>query len=476
MAIFTILIPLVFGMFILSMVLGKKGEDLFFWEKLALSFPIGLGSLVIIMFLLSYINIPLTLLNILLTLTVLIAGITIYLIKNKTFCFNFKELKRAYKTENRGIKWWEYGLIILLALKVVYLYFSSIVKPLIDVDAFQYYTIVAKGVFLKKTFITQYLSNYIHDKPLLPYLSQGWAFISLNSINDALFKIIFPTLFLSLLVIFYSVLRRYYPRRHSLIATFLLSTLPFLVFHVATAYADFTMSFYYGTATIYLFLFMKEFAIQKNRDRAPSYLFISFLLLAFSVWTKRAGIILAGVNIFALLVYLGIKFKEIDFKKQLRKLLIPFVLFLLLILPALIYGQFITILTILKSITGMGGDIAASTGNAAPIPGNKFSIIFDIMVKKLFFYADWHLLAALFTVSILFFFKRIFKSALVFLLGIIILDIIALFVQFSTGEMFRWLLNGTLFDRLMMNNIVVIAYFCAETILPYFTPAKKENS
>jgi hypothetical protein len=463
-ALLVILIPLVFGLFLLSLILQKRADQFYFWEKLALAFPIGLGTMVIIMFILPFAGISLTFLSIIAALTVIAILIGIYSLKNKIFCINLDEIRKSFKFDRENMVWWEYGLAVLLALKVIYVYFASIVKPLIDVDAFQYYSIVAKGIFYEKTFNTPYLFKYIHDKPLLPYLSQAWGFIGLHTINDALFKIIFPTLFLCLLVIFYSVLRKYYERKFSLIFTFLLSTLPFLVFHVATAYADFTMSFYYGVATIYLFLFMKAFDLDEKEKAFPN-LLISFVFLALVVWAKRAGIVLAGVNTFILLAYLLVNKNKVT-KGDLKPAVIPLLSFFVLIFPIILYGQLTTVTIIIKSLFGVGsGETAAATA-AEPLPANKWSLIFSIISRKLFLYADWHLLWALFVVSLILFYERSLRSPLIFLLAIVFLDVLALFVQFGTGEMFRWLLDGTIFDRLMLTNVVVVLYFCAEAIIP----------
>ncbi|MEA3493991.1 MAG: hypothetical protein U9R38_06360 [Candidatus Margulisiibacteriota bacterium] len=449
----------------------KSANRFYFWEKLALAFPIGLGAIVIVMFLLTkLVKIPLTFFSITGSLFVTAAIIGLYLLKKKAFCINLAEIKKINKFDHQNMAWWEYSLAILLAFKVIYVYFASIVKPLIDVDAFLYYSIVAKGIFFEKTFNTPYLLKHIHDKPLLPYLSQGWAFIGMHTINDALFKILFPTLFLCLLVIFYSALRKYYTRRMSMIFTFLLSTLPFLVFHVATAYGDFTMSFYYGAATIYLLLFMKSFNAS-DKESAFSNLLISFVLLAFAVWTKRAGIVYAGTNIFVLLTYLTVNKNKIT-GSDLLHAAIPLFNFFILIIPMLLYGQFNILIVIIRSILGIGNGGASAAAPAKILPPNKAGIIFSIMAKKLFLYADWHLLWALFIVSLVLFYRRSLRSPLVFLLAIIFLDVLALFVQFGTVEMFRWLLDGTIFDRLTMAYIVIITYFCAEAIIP----SLKDNS
>src|SRR3989338_994583 len=459
-----ILVPLIFGIFLLSLFIGKKSDIFFFWEKLALAFPLGLGFLVLLMFLMASAKIPLTFSNIILAAGLIILFIVV------TCCPRLKSPYLNVGIPEINIKRFSLLEIILTSLitfKVIYVYFASIVKPLIDVDAFNYYSIVAKGVFFEKTFFAPYLWEFIHDKPLFPYLAQGWAFIGLGTINDALFKILTPTLFLCLLVIFYSALRKYYPRKYCLLAIFLLSSLPFLVFHVATAYADFTITFYYTIASIYLFLFMKEFHL-KNQEKADANLVVALLFLGLTIWTKRAGIVLVGINVFVLLAFLAAYRKTID----LKKLIIPCLLFFLILLPWLVHGQAYAIINTLKAIVGIGGGKAVEAVASTPVVENKAGVMCAIFLNKLFLYADWHLLWLLFLTTLIFFYKRVSGKPLVFLLVIILLGVSAIFVQFGTGEMFKWLIDGTLLDRLVMVSTPLALYFCAEVVIP----SLKDNS
>lgn len=459
-----LLVPLILGVFMISVALRENSSYFKFWEKLAISFALGLGFLAVLMFLFAFANIPLTFWTVTGTvlLIVLIAGL--YLLKKKQFLFNFGEFKNAFNFKISNFSILECILVLLISLKVIYVFFITLIKPLVDVDAFQFYSIVAKGVYFEKTFLTPYLRQFIGDKPLFSFLSQGWAFIGLHAIDDALFKIFTPILFLCFIIIFYSVLRRYYERGYALLFTFLLSTLPFIVFHAATAYADFPMTFYYAAATIYLFLFMKELS-QNNKEKAFANITIALLFLAISIWVKRAGIVIAGIDLFILFIYLIIHGKFIA-KPDLLKIIIPFLLFMILVIPSIAYSQSGTLLRISKSIVGVEEQVSPIPSAEGPSLPAKAGIIVSIFLKKTFLYADWHLLWLLFLVTLLFFYKRSFGKPNAFLLAVIIIDILAILVQFKSREMFNWLLDGTLLDRLLMNQAPIILYFCAEAIIP----------
>jgi len=466
-----LLVPLALGLGALSFLLGNDRGKFTAPEKLALSFLLGLGFLTLLMFLAGMSGLKLTFLTVAAPALLVTAGLITYALKSGRFCLDRPE----FKLPNEPYQPIEWLLLGLLALKTLYVYFTALIKPLVDVDAFQQYSIVAKAIFFDGSFTLPYLYQFYGDKPLLPFLAQGWAFLGMGAANDALFKVLFPTVFLALLVIFYAVVRRSAGRTMSLLFTFLLSTLPLLVYHTTTAYADVTITAYYAAATFYLYLFMKE--------RAKSSAAVGFTLLGFAVWAKKAGLILAGVNILFLVIFL-----LADKERQLwRKAVIPFVIFLIIISPWLALGRLGTFETVIRSFIGAKTAPLAAAAVAQPAPEeSKLPVIAAIFGRKLFLYGDWHLTWGLFVLSLVFFYKRAFRPPLVYLLAIILLDFSSLFVQFGSGETFRWLLDGTLFDRLVMNEVPVVLYFAALAIIPGWTerlpadagraPAKKRTS
>ena len=445
-----LIVPLVFGLVLLSLLIQKGAQHFSPWEKLALAFPLGLGFIALIMFFLGILKMPLTLASIMISIALISLLIGLYLLRTRSFCFTPNEFKFSVPKMNAV----EIILLALISLKVLFVIFSAIIKPVVDVDAFQQYSIVAKAIFFDGGFTLPYLNQFYGDKPLLPFLAQGWAFLGLGTPNDALMKVIFPTLFLCLLVIFYSILKRQFNRLHSMLFTWLLCSLPFLVYHATTAYADVTITVYYAAATFYLYLFMKE---QKS-DLAA----VGFALLGFAVWAKKAGFILAGVNILFLLIYL-IAQKD---SRLWRKAAIPFIIFLIIVLPWLALGRLGTFESVIRSFIGAKTSSVAAPAAVQPAPvESKLPAIISIFGRKLFLYGDWHLTWGLLVISLVFFYRQAFRPPLVYLLGIILLDFTSLFVQFGSGETFRWLLDGTLFDRLVMNEVPLVLFFCAAAIL-----------
>src|SRR3989339_20080 len=130
-----ILVPFVFGLLLFSALINDEQPEIGSLEASALAFSIGLGGVTIIMYLLSLLNFSLTLMNIL----AVVVGISVLL---AVFC-------RKPATKRRGfppLDWQEWLLTGLIFIKIVFVFFSALVKPVIDIDAILYYSIVAKGI------------------------------------------------------------------------------------------------------------------------------------------------------------------------------------------------------------------------------------------------------------------------------------------------------------------------------------------
>lgn len=454
-------VPFLLGLFVLSLLLQKQAVSYVFWEKLSLSFAIGLGLLTILMYILGLLKIPLNLTMIVLAVAGMIALISLYLLYIKTFCLTRCEINTIFNFKTLQFSWLEKLLLGMIGLKVVFAFFTALVKPLVDVDAFQFYSIVAKAIYFSGNFFDPYLSQFFSDKPAFPFIAQGWAFIGLGTINDALFKILTPVMFICFILIFYSTLNRYYPRWFCLLFSFFLCSLPFMLYHVTTAYSDFPVTFYYSIGTLYLFLFMKEF--RENKTTARNYFLLSFLLLAISLWVKKAALVLTGVNLSVLIVFFYNQRQSLSFN-AIKPYLASLLLFLLLVSPLIVQGKLQPI-AMLKSLgTPAPAFIAVPSAEKALSFMEKTTTIATTFLRKIFLYGDWQLLGVLLIILVLFFPKSAFSSPLLYLLTILALDLLSVCIQFESGGSFHWLLDGTLIDRLLMNEMPLVLFVCAEMI------------
>lgn len=462
-------LPYCLGVLVVAAASVKKPDSFNPWEKAALSFPLGLGLLTMTMYLLDLAKIPVILLNIVLSILVLDVILLIFLYFNQSLklpTFSFPKF-------HFDLDWQEWALLILTTLKSAFVFFSALVKPMIDVDAFQFYSIVAKGLYYKHTLFSAYIAQFIMGKPTFPFLAQGWVLIGLQTLNDSWLKIISPLLLLSLLIIFYNALRRSQPRKFSLFFTLLLSSLPFMAYHATTAYADVPVTFYFTVGVLYLYRFLKDFPRQApERDYAP--LIVSFIFVAITIWAKNAGLMLAGVSVLALFFFLFFERRQLS-GKDLSKISLAFVLLLILIIP-LIVPRMNFFAGMVRGLTGHNdAQVSAVAQKVVAVPLlEKTTTIGRIFINKLFFYGDWQLAWALLVISLLFFNHQALAAPLRSLLGILVLSVTTVFVQFESSGTFVWLLDGTLLDRLVMNELPLVLFFCAVVLAVAF-PADKQK-
>lgn len=83
------------------------------------------------------------------------------------------------------------------------------------------------------------------------------------------------------------------------------------------------------------------------------------------------------------------------------------------------------------------------------------------MARKMFTYADWHILYYMFLCATVAYWEDVIKTKLKYILYIIGLVLILTFYTFARPLMFQWLIDGTLSQRTMMPLSVVVMFYIA---------------
>lgn len=414
-----------------------------FYEKSMLAVGLGLGINGIIIFLLGIAHIPISYLSVLSSEIILFI---VFLV----FC-RLQRVGIIPKAKNLSINlqnsWLEKGLIAYLLVKCAYSLFEALIKPVTDWDAWARYSLVAKGILLKGTFLNPYLLGRLEDYPPLVIFNQAWFLIGQGAWNDITLKIIGPVLFISLICIFYINLKDTLNKTSALFYCALLASLPFLLYHSSTAYLDFPLTCFYTISTLYL--------IRHMRNDDPASLNISLLYLGFCVWIKRGGTYLAIINLLALLIFYLLKYKPIKIQTLMPRAAYAIGIVLGMALPWLIYNR-IVVENHYDQITSIIGSAVSNTSH-----GDLLSVL-QIMTNKIFLSANWHLAALLFIVSLAFFFKNNqIKNLLLF---IITMNMLVLIYIFTLTDSYAWLLDGTLFNRVFMYTVPLLLIYSALNI------------
>lgn len=440
-----ILVPLALGLAGIAAIFRERLSFFTFFERHAIAFALGTWLLTLIMFSLPFLKIPLTFNNIFLS-----AGLLLLTL----LPFGFKSLKSYIpKHLPRQHHLLIYLLLILIIIKVLFVCWTSWIKPVFGPDLLDYYALAAKHTFI----FNQPL--HIHHEPPLPFLLESWTPITLGIWNDSFLSLFFPLMLICLSIIFYSSLNRCWRTLPSLFFTFLLVSLPFLFLHAGRLYADFPQAFYYSAATIYLFQFIK--AYQKSKGPAIPYLLASLIFLGVSVWLKKSGIYYAGINFLVLACFLAINRRGFQ-KKEWSGVFYGILLFILIVSPWLALEK-LTILSssLRQTIPALQSSLVA----ASPLLQNSSWAVISAMARNMFLNGNWQLLWGLFLGLLILYPRQILKQPAVYLLAVIILNLVALFILFRFTDQFMFILNNSMLNRLMLHAAPVVLYFCAEVIL-----------
>lgn len=159
----------------------------------------------------------------------------------------------------------EKGMVALICLKFTYVLMESMIKPVFSWDATDNHSLRAKILFLyPRDIIGHFLSNVrntpnvVYDYPMQRAILESWFFKCMGAWNDQLSKIIFPLMFMTLVIFFYFVARRIVPRAYALLFTLLLSTMLLFVYHATAEYSDLSVCYYFSFAAMYLYLWILE--------------------------------------------------------------------------------------------------------------------------------------------------------------------------------------------------------------------------
>lgn len=354
-------------------------------EKLAVGYLIGTGLLTLQMFLYSILHIRFNLWGIVLPwVGILLIGVGIGLVP-----------VRRFRTPTRGvptfgkISFWEWLLAGAITLKILYIFYEALVKPVVGWDALWNFSLRAKifyflgGIPLDRT-NQFFLGGGMKQYPLHLPLLETFTFILQGGWNDAVMKVIFPLYFLSLLIIFYYALRREQGRLIALFFTFLLSSLPLLVYHATIEYADFVVGVYFLAAVAYLYQFIKT--------KDMKVLLLSAILAALSAWAKDEGQIFYFICFLLLLT--AVRFNW----KYLATYLVPFAV---LIAPWIIFKQIFGLSVGNEPTFSIAGFFSGLVFHPETIPK---------VLEKMFLSGNWHLLFGLWVLVIIFYFKKIFAT------------------------------------------------------------------
>jgi hypothetical protein len=435
-----LLLPLLIGYAVLSLCFKKQTHSSAL-ERFALAWALGTGFLTWLMFCLVMIKVPLTVTNIAIPALLFLGIAWPIVIRHGYPLFNTADLIKTAKNifsrppvDGQINYWLERLLLLAIAGKVGYVFFEALIKPVVAWDAWANWALKAKIFFLDPVPLVSYFGNYragLADYPLHLPLLESWLYTCLGEWNDQLVKIIFPLYFLSLLILFYYVLRRIAPRLNSLLFTFLLSSLPFLVYHATIEYADFPLALYY-TFTLFLLYLWAEKSDQ-------GCFFCSSILAGLLPLVKKEGQVDLLIILLLLAVILWSKRSALAEK---AKAFISYALF-----PALLYLPWLIFSKLLR-LEGVG--VQTPHLISFQVLLDRASNIIAVFYNKMFLGGNWNMLWLLLCLALILNFRPVWSSKLKFILLSLGLNLAFLIAIYLFTDSYTFLLEGTTLNRNML--------------------------
>jgi hypothetical protein len=426
-----------------------KGKKIGFFEKTGLSYGTGIFLVGYFIFLLGMFNIKPSFLTVVVPLIVL--TFVLYMgnrILGYSVGFSFPR-KEALSLLGKIF-------LILLILKIALTFSLTIIKPEQTWDALERYGVIAKAAYFEGI-NTEFVRGFIENVPPIISLAQTYIFITIGKWYELLGKAIFPLFYLSLLFVFYANLRKYVSVNLGIIFTGFLGFLPFISYHATSGYYDLPQCFFYTISVIYLLRY-----IVSREDEAFK---ISLIFTLFNILIKRWGPYLFLVN----MVLLAIACFDSNFIKKdkqipLKKLALFIIIPLILSFP---WYYFVGSHPFF-AFSAAGGLLETTVEKSEAMPFlpsggiNKITVAFKQIYDRFFFRDTWNLLYFALIASMIFNFKQLFKRQYFYIFIAILLNVAIIYFYFiSSPQAFKWLLDGTVLNRVAMYHVPLVLYFIA---------------
>ena len=309
------------------------------YEKIGLSFPIGIGIQTMLMAIINLLGIPLTIPNIFVADGILIVALLYPLYRKK-------EEVAAYYKNNLRFTSPRYNLVWLFFIGVIlYLEYMNFAKciyfPTFDRDSLAGFDtigyVIAQEHTLKNLSLFQpdYMpqinqaGSYITYAPMLQL---SYAFVYLLGAETS--KLIPALIYLFFLIAFYGSLDRVIGKTGAAITTFFMMITPEMIGFSSLSATNVIHAVSASLGIIYLALWFRE---REKKD-----LYIGSLLLGINIWTRTDGIVFIGAALLAVLID-GIKNRNWKAILPVTASLIPALLWVIFMKVSHFYAESIAI-------------------------------------------------------------------------------------------------------------------------------------
>lgn len=270
-------------------------------EIIGLAFPVGIGVQSVLMILLDSFSVPLNAFSMLSISLAVMLLVCIYLfLKKKTEMQNWFSTATKFSVPKINALW----LLLLLALVAAEAmnFGKCIYFPPFDRDSLTSFNTIALIVAKEQTFhnlslfrdpgFAEYFTGGGSTLSYTPFAQCSYAYVYM--LGAATSKMVNALHYLSFIIVFYGLTRRFVTDTAAMFATFFAFVTPEFISFSSLSGTNVLHSCYAVLGILYLVLWSKE------RDR--SYLWLSAVLLWLNIWTRNEGVAFVGSAVLFMLV------------------------------------------------------------------------------------------------------------------------------------------------------------------------------
>lgn len=341
------------------------------------------------------------------------------------------------------------GWILAKSLFVIY---ESSIWPIVDWDSLTTWSSSAKFFFYERglaldpadeNFFGRGYRDSFLSYPLHVPLMQVWFSLCLGEPHEIYMKIWNSFYFLSIIGLLFFSIKRESSLLIALLSAFFLSSVPLLIYHAISAYAELPLSYYSLAATICFWRYLntiKEGYTSGSNDM----LVLMGTFMVFGIWTKIEGLFFAIAFTIALSLFLF--FKERLFKR-----------FLLYLIPIVIMMGIWFIFLFIENI-GLGYSKKMLTASF------HFEVL-PVIWNQIIFSGNFNIIFVLLSIMFFIGFRIILRSNLKYLfVALLSVMVMFLFVYIKT-EYYKWVINLTAVNRNILTFIPMMYYISALTAI-----------
>jgi len=298
--IFSMAAPVLGGTFFVRWLLCRDGE----LEGINAAFfgiGIGLAFTAFSMFILGLLRVPFT-------LAITALPVLVFMV---LFFFLFHRAVKAPAMPGEtmtSLRGWRLYLTVIMAswiaLKVGFVFYESLTRPIFSVDSFLSWAISGKYFFYRAGLVLDPSNEHFFGHRYRPFLGhplhlpllQTWISLALGRFHEVYVKAPGPIYFAGVLGVLYYGVKREAGSLYALTTVFFMAGVPIFTAHGQDAYADLPLSFFALSGTVALWRFL--------RDDNLAYLTLSGIFLGTAIFVKNEGLFFVIAGGMALLIFL----------------------------------------------------------------------------------------------------------------------------------------------------------------------------